>query len=112
MSGKKYFTQIEQIDTHWTAQVVRRLSKHKTHVSKQQKGFASEADANSWAEAALKEFINTQQNANVRQGDQRKETEEMKRQRSARRAEKTEDAKRQVEYEVASAPSDTDADKE
>ncbi len=99
MSSKKYHTHVEQNGDHWTAQIVRQVTKHKTHVSKQQGDFSSEADANAWAEDALGEFVNKQQQANARQGSQRKETEEIRRQRSERRAEKTEIAKLNKEKE-------------
>ena len=93
MNSKKYHTNIEKTGDNWTAQVVRQVSKLKTHVSKQQDGFTDEAKAQTWADKALSEFVNTQQQANNRQGMQRKESEEIKRQRSERRAEKTEAAK-------------------
>lgn len=93
MSSKKYRVNIEQTGDSWAAQIVRQVSKHKTHVSAEQTGFADQAEAQTWADGKLAEFIATQQTANTRQAEQRKESEEVKLQRSTRRAEKTEAAK-------------------
>jgi len=89
MSSKKYHINVEQTDGRWTAQIVRQVSKQKTHISKQRDGFENQADAQLWANKALADFVNTQKLANVRQAEQRKESDEIKRQRSARRARKT-----------------------
>lgn len=93
MASKKYQTNIKKSGETWTAQVTRQITSRKTHVSKEQTGFTSEADANEWANARLSEFVSTQHSANKRQGSAREKSEEIKRQRSARRAEKTESAK-------------------
>lgn len=89
MNNKKYSSNIEQVGESWTAQIVRQVSKQKVHVSTQKDGFANEAKAQAWAAAKLEEFISTQKQANSRQGEQRRENEEMKRLRSERRSEKT-----------------------
>lgn len=72
---------------------MRQVTSRKTTISKQQGDFASQAEAQQWAEAALAEFSNKQSAANTRQNRQRKEVEEQRMQRSARRAEKTAAAK-------------------
>lgn len=93
MASKKYQTQVVQSNDTWTAQITRQVTSLKVHVSKEQADFKTQAQAQQWADEAIKEFISTQQSANQRQGSSRKESEETKRLRSARRAEKTEAAK-------------------
>jgi hypothetical protein len=107
MSSKKYQSDVVQDGALWTASITRQVTSVKSIVSKQQDGFASEAEAQAWVDTHLAEFISTQKNANSRQGSSRKDQEEMKRLRSSRRAEKTEAAKREKE-ELALA---NDADK-
>lgn len=92
-TSKKYQIKIEQRDADWTAQITRRVSAKKAVVTKKQDGFASEAEAMEWAEAALTEFTATLSSSNQRHGQQRKLGEEQRRLRSARRAEKTLKAK-------------------
>lgn len=93
MTSKKYQINVVQNNDTWTAQITRQITSRKVHVSKEQGDFKSESEANDWANSALKEFVSTQKTANQRQGSSRKETEETKRLRSARRAEKTEATK-------------------
>lgn len=93
MPSKKYQTVITQTGDNWTAQITRQVTSRKVHVSKEQSGFENEAAANEWAEQVLTEFVSTQKNANERQSGSRKLAEETKRNRSTRRAEKTEAAK-------------------
>ena len=110
MSSKKYRINIEQSGETWTAQIVRQVSKLKMHVSKEQCGFADESDAQIWADSALTEYIGTQKKANARQAAQRKQSEEIKRERSSRRAEKTKAAKeaqKQAELDQAMVENDT-----
>jgi hypothetical protein len=93
MSSKKYQSEILQEGDHWTARITRQITSRKSLVSKQQEGFTSEAEAQAWVDTNMAEFISTQKSANKRQGGSRKDQEEVKRQRSSRRAEKTEIAK-------------------
>lgn len=93
MASKKYQTNVSQSGDTWTAQITRQITSRKVHVSKEQADFASETEAQEWADATLMEFVGTQKTANQRQGTSRKEAEEIKRLRSARRADKTEAAK-------------------
>lgn len=109
MTSKKYQTNVIQNDDSWTAQITRQITSRKVHVSKEQGNFKSESEATDWANEALTEFVSTQKKANERQGSSRKETEETKRLRSARRAEKTEAAKLAKE-EALNNEAMTDAD--
>lgn len=95
MSSKKYQSEVLQEGDTWTARITRQVTSRKSMVSKQQDGFSNETEAQAWVETNLAEFVNTQKSANSRQGTSRKGQEEMKRQRSSRRAEKTEIAKRE-----------------
>ena len=97
MSSKKYQSEVLEENGQWIARINRRLSSRKSKVSKEQGGFSSESEAQAWADEALSEFINTQQTANSRQGESRKLNDEVKRQRSNRRSEKTELAKQAKE---------------
>lgn len=90
MASNKYQIQVEQSDDTWTAKITRQVTSKTVHVSKEQTDFKTEVEATEWANDALTEFVSTQKSANQRQGSSRKEYEEVKRQRSARRAEKTE----------------------
>lgn len=95
MSSKKYRSEIEQHGDSWTARITRQVTSRKSITSKQQDGFNTEPEAQAWVDATLPEFISTQQNANTRHDSSRKEQQEIKRQRSSRRAEKTESVKRE-----------------
>lgn len=61
MSNKKYDFKVfnEEADgaSVWTAQILRRVTSSKKTVSKAQSGFATEAEAQTWAQAALQEFL-------------------------------------------------------
>ncbi len=58
-AAKKYTSHVEQDSASglWSAQIMRRATSKRTVVSKAQDGFANEAEANVWAETALKEFL-------------------------------------------------------
>ncbi len=71
--GKKYSYQVAQEDNGWTAGIVRRVSAHRTTVSKSQDGFATEALAQEWAEAELKAFSEGLAARNKRRDAQREE---------------------------------------
>ncbi|RBP53182.1 DUF3622 domain-containing protein [Arenicella xantha] len=95
-TGKKYDIQIKQSNDTWIAQITRQVTSRKTTVSKQQDGFDSEQAARTWAEQALTDFVATLKTRNKRHGVQRKEDDEIKRQRANRRADKTAAAKNQA----------------
>lgn len=91
--GKKYSFKIEQVESHWRAQITRQVTSQKVVVTKEKGGFESETDATQWAEKELLEFTKTLASSNTRHGEQRKESEEIQRLRSSRRADKTKQAK-------------------
>jgi len=64
--GKKYDFNLILVDGSWTAEIVRKITSKKTVVSKSQAGFASEAEAQVWAEAELKGFLQNQIDRNNR----------------------------------------------
>lgn len=64
--GKKYDFNLVIVDGSWTAEIVRKITSKKTVVSKSQAGFASEAEAQVWAETELKGFLQNQIDRNAR----------------------------------------------
>ncbi len=66
MKGPKYSTNIEQDDSGWRVDIVRRVSSRKTLVSKSQDGFASEDEAKTWAESELNAFLQSLRERNKR----------------------------------------------
>ncbi|MDX2321735.1 MAG: DUF3622 domain-containing protein [Moritella sp.] len=64
--GKKYDFNLVLADGSWTAEIVRKITSKKTVVSKSQAGFASEAEAQVWAETELKGFLQNQIDRNNR----------------------------------------------
>lgn len=64
--GKKYDFNLVLVDGSWTAEIVRKITSKKTVVSKSQAGFASEAEAQVWAETELKGFLQNQIERNER----------------------------------------------
>lgn len=70
-SANKYAIQIVQEDNIWTADITRRASRKEVIVSKSQSGFASEAEAQAWAEAELKAFTENQNARNKRRDEKR-----------------------------------------
>ena len=91
--NKKYDYKIELSGSTWKAQIIRHITSKKTIISKQKEAFPDEKSAQQWAEEQLLEFTSTLSASNERHGQQRKLSEEQRRQRSNRRAEKTEKAK-------------------
>ena len=57
--NKRYNSQVSKDDTSglWRAEILRRASSKRNVVSKTQDGFATEEEANKWAEAELVEFL-------------------------------------------------------
>jgi len=70
-TGSKYATQIVQDEAVWTANITRRVSRKEVVVSKTQSGFATEAEAQTWADAELKAFVENQSERNKRRNKQR-----------------------------------------
>lgn len=69
--AKKYDYRVVQDGASWGAEITRRISRQKTRVSKQQAGFATEAEAQAWAEAELKTFLLHQAERNKRRAKTR-----------------------------------------
>lgn len=55
--GKKYEFRVKQENTGWTAEIIRKVTAKKTTVSKRQKGFPSESEAQEWGERELKTIL-------------------------------------------------------
>ncbi len=64
--NKKYTVQITQVDSSWTAEIIRQVTSKKTVVSKSQEGLSSEAEAIVWSEAQLAIFVETLKEKNKR----------------------------------------------
>ncbi len=69
--GKKYDYRVVQDDSGWAVEITRQITSRKTVVSKRQDGFASESDAQAWAEKELKVFVQQQSERNKRRDLQR-----------------------------------------
>lgn len=52
----KYVYRVVQDDTGWTAGIIRRVTARETMITKSQSGFASESEAQAWAEKELAGF--------------------------------------------------------
>ena len=63
-TGSKYAIEITQEEALWAANITRRVSRKDTVVSKTQNGFATEEEAQTWAEAELKGFMENQSKRN------------------------------------------------
>ena len=93
--SKKYDYKVEQQGSTWSVQIIRKASKNKNVISKQQDDFTSVKEAKAWGEEQLLEFSSTMAKSNQRHGEHRKANDEAKRQRAIRRAEKTKALKEQ-----------------
>ena len=100
-TNKKYDFIIEESKSLWSAKITRKVTSKKTTVTKQQDGFKTSEEATKWAEETLIELSNTLKKSNERHVAQRKNLEDIRRQRSNRRAEKTELAKAKKAEEEA-----------
>ena len=70
-SNNKYGIRIVQDENVWTADITRRASRKEVIVSKSQSGFASETEAQAWAETELKAFVENQGKRNKRHNEKR-----------------------------------------
>ena len=68
---KKFDFSVKQDGEQWNAEITRRVSARKTSVSKQKKGFASEALAIEWAKEKLTECLENLQAGNKRKSEKR-----------------------------------------
>jgi len=91
--GKKYDLNIIENESSWSAQITRQVTSKKTKLSKEKEGFKTESAAKKWAEKTLLEFTSALNTSNKKRGEQRKLSEEQRKQRSSRRAEKTQKEK-------------------
>lgn len=71
--NQKYDYRVVQDENGWNAGIIRQATRHRTVVSKSQDGFSSEAEAQAWAEAELKNFGKQQSERNKRRDDKREE---------------------------------------
>jgi len=70
--SKKFDYQVVQDKSGWSAKIIRKASSKKQVVSKQQDGFATEADAQAWGETELKSFLQQLEQRNKRRALLRK----------------------------------------
>ncbi len=64
--GKKYDYKVTQNDSTWSAEIIRQVTTRKTVVSKNQDGFATEAEASDWGKTQLAEFLEQLKEKNKR----------------------------------------------
>lgn len=88
-SNKKYQYELIEDGDNWSAKITRKVTSSKRVTTKEKSGFDSQSTAEKWASEKLTELSSTQKASNTHQAQKRKDIEEMKRLRSARRAEKT-----------------------
>ena len=55
--SKKYDYRVAQDNDAWTAEITRRVTSRVTVVSKDKGGFATEAEAQAWAQAEVESFL-------------------------------------------------------
>ena len=63
--GKKYEFHVKQENTGWTAEIIRKVTAKRTIVSKRQKGFSSESEAQAWGESELKTILQSVHERNL-----------------------------------------------
>ena len=71
MKNPKYHIQIKQDGNTWTSEIVRKVSKTQSAVSKAQEGFTTEKDALAWGETELESFLNNLSDRNQRKATKR-----------------------------------------
>ena len=70
MKAKKYDFRIDQINKTWSAEITRRVSSRKIHVSKRKVGFTTENDAREWGQQELTIFLKKLKDRNARRSQQ------------------------------------------
>ncbi|GHA12097.1 hypothetical protein GCM10008090_22440 [Arenicella chitinivorans] len=85
VENKKYNVHVFQDGDAWSAQITRQVTSRKRTVSKQQDGFADEADAREWGQSELQKYVTAQQERNVKHATHRAELEQRQRDRADRR---------------------------
>jgi hypothetical protein len=68
--GKKYEFRVKQENTCWTTEIVRKVTAKRTIVSKRQKGFSSESEAQEWGESELKAILQSVHERNLQRAQQ------------------------------------------
>ena len=68
--GKKYEFRVKQENTGWTAEIIRKVTAKRTIVSKRQKGFSSESEAQEWGESELKAILQSVHERNLQRAQQ------------------------------------------
>lgn len=76
--SKKYGFLIEQDNNGWTAVITRRVTSRTTVVSKTQSDFASEAEAQAWAESEVANFLKKLNSNELEKRRAKKKLEEQK----------------------------------
>ena len=71
--GKKYEFHVKQENTGWTAEIIRKVTAKRTIVSKRQKGFSSESEAQEWGESELKAILQSVHERNLQRAQQHKQ---------------------------------------
>lgn len=56
-TSKRYDCQVMQEKSGWAADIIRRVSSKKTRVTKHQGGFATESEAQEWAQAEAAVYL-------------------------------------------------------
>ena len=67
---KKYSSQVVEKEGAWCAEILRRVTSKKTHISKQKDDFATETEAKQWAEKELKSFYAGLRQRNIQHSNQ------------------------------------------
>ncbi len=65
--GKKFDYRVVADKKTWTAEIVRKVTSKKFHVSKSKDGFATEADAINWGKLELKSLVQNLADRNKRE---------------------------------------------
>lgn len=71
--GKKYEFHVKQENTGWTAEIIRKVTAKRTIVSKCQKGFSSESEAQEWGESELKTILQSVHERNLQRAQQQEQ---------------------------------------
>jgi len=65
-TSKKFSINLVEENSTWTAQIIRRVTARNSIVSKAQDGFATQAQAQTWADEEFKIFVKVSQERNKR----------------------------------------------
>ncbi|WP_038177211.1 MULTISPECIES: DUF3622 domain-containing protein [Vibrio] len=107
-NNKKFAIRVTEKRNGWCAEITRQVTSRKTAVSKRETGFATEAEAQVWAETELAGFVQNQATRNERKGEARKVRVEREESLAKQAAEKK--ARRIAESKAASETELTEED--